>query len=48
MKYSYEFKKKVVELYLQQGKIVDTPYGIQKDNFRRMVRVGLELLNHVD
>lgn len=37
MRYSYEFKRKCVELYYQ-GKYPDTPEGIEQNRFRRMVR----------
>ena len=36
MRYSYEYKRKCVELY-QQGKWPDTPYGIKERNFRNMI-----------
>ena len=37
MKYSYEYKRMCVELY-RQGKWPETPDGIQKENFRKMIR----------
>ena len=37
MRYSYEFKKKCVELY-RQGKWADTPPGLSKDSFRSKIR----------
>ena len=37
MKYSYEYKRKCVEMY-RQGKWPETPDGIQKENFRKMIR----------
>lgn len=37
MKYSYEYKRMCVELY-RQGKWAETPDGIQKENFRKMIR----------
>lgn len=37
MKYSYEYKRMCVELY-RQGKWEETPEGIQKENFRKMIR----------
>lgn len=37
MRYSYEFKRKCVELYYQ-GKYPDTPERIEQNRFRRMVR----------
>ena len=37
MKYSYEYKRMCVELY-RQGKWPETPEGIQKENFRKMIR----------
>ena len=36
MRYSYEYKRKCVELY-QQGKWPDTPDGIKERNFRNMI-----------
>ena len=37
MRYSYEFKRKCVEMY-RQGLLPDTPDGISKEQFRREVR----------
>ena len=37
MKYSYEYKRKCVEMY-RQGKWPETPEGIQKENFHKMIR----------
>ncbi len=53
MKYSYEYKQMCVELY-RQGKWAETPEGIQKENFRKMIRgwariensCGSEALQH--
>ena len=46
MRYSYEFKRKCVELYWE-GKWPDTPEGVNKSNFRDQIRrwVLLEDLN---
>lgn len=53
MKYSYEYKKKCVELY-RQGKWPETPEGIKTKNFRTKIRewvlleeaCGTEALQH--
>ena len=53
MRYSYEFKKKCVEMY-RQGIWADTPDGIKQNNFRNKVRLwanweekhGAEILRH--
>ena len=53
MRYSYEFKKRCVELY-REGKYPETPYGIDTETFhktiRRWVRMvdsnGPEVLKH--
>ena len=53
MKYSYEYKKKCVELY-RQGKWPETPEGIKTKNFRTKIRewvllkeaCGTEALRH--
>ena len=53
MKYSYEYKRKCVELY-REGKWPETPKGIKKENFRKMIRrwvrmeeaQGPEVLRH--
>ncbi|MBQ6354188.1 MAG: helix-turn-helix domain-containing protein, partial [Lachnospiraceae bacterium] len=37
MRYSYEFKRKCVELY-REGKWPDTPDGIDTENFRKTIR----------
>ena len=37
MKYSYEYKRKCVELY-RQGKWPETPESVQKKNFHQMIR----------
>ena len=37
MKYSYEYKRKCVEMY-REGKWPETPEGIQKENFHKMIR----------
>ena len=37
MKYSYEYKRMCVELY-RQGKWPGTPAGIQREDFRKMIR----------
>ena len=37
MRYSYEFKRKCVEMY-RQGLLPDTPDGITRKQFRREVR----------
>ena len=37
MRYSYDFKRKCVELYYE-GKWPDTPYGIDTKNFRKTIR----------
>ena len=37
MRYSYEFKRKCVELY-RKGKWPDTPDGIDTENFRKTIR----------
>ena len=37
MKYSYEYKRKCVEMY-REGKWPETPDGIQKENFHKMIR----------
>ena len=37
MRYSYEFKRKCVELY-RKGILADVPDGISRDTFRRTVR----------
>ncbi len=37
MRYSYEFKRKCVDLY-REGKYLETPDGINESNFRIMVR----------
>ena len=53
MRYSYEYKKKCVELY-RQGEWAETPEGIQERNFRLTIRrwvriedsLGPEALKH--
>ena len=53
MRYSYEFKRKCVEMY-RSGQWPETPSGIKQDNFRIMIRKwvrladanGLEVLKH--
>ena len=53
MRYSFEFKKKCVELY-RQGKWPETPYGVQQHTFRNQIKVwyrienafGAEALHH--
>ena len=53
MRYSYEFKRKCVELF-HQGKWPETPDGIKEHNFRIMIKrwvrledaQGPEVLNH--
>ena len=37
MKYSYEYKRMCVELY-RQGEWPETPAGIQREDFRKMIR----------
>ena len=37
MKYSYEYKRMSVEMY-REGKWPETPDGIQKENFHKMIR----------
>ena len=37
MRYSFEFKKRCVELY-REGKWPETPVGTNKENIQRMVR----------
>lgn len=37
MKYSYAYKRKCVEMY-REGKWPETPDGIQKENFHKMIR----------
>ena len=37
MKYSYEYKRMSVEMY-REGKWPETPGGIQKENFHKMIR----------
>ena len=44
MKYSYEYKRMCVELY-RQGKWEETPEGIQKENFRKMIRGWIRIEN---
>lgn len=44
MKYSYEYKRMCVELY-RQGKWAETPEGIQKENFRKMIREWARMEN---
>lgn len=53
MRYSYEFKRKAVELY-REGRWPETPEGVSQRNFRIMVRrwvrteeeCGPEVLQH--
>ena len=53
MRYSYEFKRKCIEMY-QLGQWPETPSGIKQDNFRGMIRQwakmeaanGPEVLKH--
>ena len=53
MRYSYEFKRKCVEMY-RLGQRPETPEGIKPENFRRMIRQwvravdanGSEVLKH--
>ena len=53
MKYSYEYKRMCVELY-RQGKWPETPAGVQREDFRKMIRkwvrmegsCGPEVLQH--
>ena len=49
MRYSYEFKRKCVEMYYQ-GRYPDTPEGIKKDNFHKTIRqwVRIEEANGPD
>ena len=49
MRYSYEFKKKCVEMY-HQGHYPDTPMGVSFDNFQHQVRnwVRIEEANGPD
>ena len=42
MRYSYEFKRKCVEMY-RQGLLPDTPNGISKEQFRREVEKQIEI-----
>ena len=42
MRYSYEFKRKCVEMY-RSGQWPDTPSGIKQNNFRIMVRKWVRL-----
>ena len=44
MRYSYEFKRKCVELY-RSGQWPETPKGIKQENFRKMVRQWVKLEN---
>jgi hypothetical protein len=37
MRYSYEFKKKAVELY-RQGQWMETPEGVKQNTFRHKIR----------
>ena len=37
MKYSYEYKRMCVEMY-RKGKWAETPDGIQKENFHKMIQ----------
>ena len=37
MKYSYEYKRMYVEMY-RKGKWAETPDGIQKENFHKMIQ----------
>ena len=41
-RYSYEFKRKCVEMY-RSGRWPETPSGIKQDNFRKMVRKWVRL-----
>ena len=53
MRYSYEFKQKCIEMY-RSGQWPDTPTGIKKENFKRMIwrwakleaANGAEVLKH--
>ena len=45
MRYSYEFKKKCVEMY-HQGKYPDTPESISTEVFRKKLENGFGLKNH--
>ena len=49
MRYSYEFKRKCVELYYQ-GRYPDTPEGVNEQNFRIQIRhwVRIEKANGPD
>ena len=47
MRYSYEFKRKCVELY-RLGQWPETPEGIKQKNFREMVRQWVKLENAND
>ena len=42
MRYSYEFKRKCVEMY-RSGQWAETPSGIKQENFREMVRRWIRL-----
>ena len=42
MRYSYEYKKKCVELY-RQGKWPETPEGIKEGNFHGMIRIWVRI-----
>ena len=53
MRYSYEYKRKCVELY-REGRWPETPIGVKSENFRKMIRQwvrkeeanGPEILKH--
>ena len=42
MRYSYEFKRKCVEMY-RSGQWPETPEGIKQENFRNMIRQWVRL-----
>ena len=44
MRYSYEFKKKCVELY-REGKYPETPEGLSLERFHGMVRLWVRLVD---
>ena len=55
MRYSYEYKRKCVEMY-REGRWPETPVGIKPENFHKMIRQwfhkeeanGPEILKHRD
>ena len=44
MRYSYEFKRKCVELY-RQGKWSDTPEGVREDTFHKAINQWVRIEN---